>query len=56
MTKQLSTGLAITEQVESKSVGQFSAKFQIHVRRYGLTDSEPLAVFIDNEKAKYRAF
>lgn len=54
MTKPLRCGITVSGEVYA--LAQLSAKFQIKARKYGLTDSESLAVWIDGNKEKVKIY
>lgn len=50
MSKTLQCGITVNGEVNA--LAQFSAKFQIKAREYGLTDSESLSVWIEGDNTK----
>ena len=54
MSKTLPCGITVTGEVHA--LAQLSAKFQIKARAYKLDDSESLAVWIEGDKAKVKAY
>ena len=54
LSETLPCGVTISGEVYA--LAQLSARFQINARKYGLSDSESLAVWIEGDSAKVKTY